>query len=203
MLWAKRPFDVLASSVGLLVSAPAWPVIALGIKLGDGGPIFYSQERIGKAGRPFLSWKFRSMISDSDQKFGPLQASDGDPRVTRVGQLLRATALDELPQLWNIFKGDMSFVGPRALLREEIEVNGNGKAIPLEDIPGYASRQRIRPGLTGVAQVYAPRDISRKHKFKFDLLYVKRQSFWLDLKLIALSLWITLCAQWEDRTRRF
>jgi undecaprenyl-phosphate glucose phosphotransferase len=88
----------------------------------DGGPVFYAQDRVGKGGRRFRSCKFRSMISDADTRFGPLQAGDGDHRVTRVGHLLGATALDELPQLWNIFKGDMSFVGPRALMPEEIEV---------------------------------------------------------------------------------
>ncbi len=90
------------------------------------------------------------MIPDSDKRFGPLQAKDGDDRMTRVGKVLRASALDELPQLWKIFKGDMRFVGPRALLPEEIEVNGNGDLIPLGIIPGYEKRHRVRPGLTGL-----------------------------------------------------
>jgi lipopolysaccharide/colanic/teichoic acid biosynthesis glycosyltransferase len=143
------------------------------------------------------------MIPDSDQRFGPLQARDGDSRVTQVGRLLRATALDELPQLWNILKGDMSFVGPRALLPEEIEVNGNGEVTPLEKIPGYEERHTVRPGLTGLAQVYAPRDIPRRQKFRYDLLYVKRQSVWLDIRLILLSVWISVRGKWEARTRKF
>ncbi len=110
--------------------------------------------------------------------------------------------MDELPQLWNIFKGDMSFVGPRALVPEEIEVNGQGKAVPLEKIPGYEARHRVKPGLTGVAQVYAARDIPRRHKFRYDLLYIRRQSFWLDLKLILLSFRITFRGKWEHRGRK-
>ena len=143
------------------------------------------------------------MVPDSDQRFGPLQARSGDSRVTRVGRVLRATALDELPQLWNIFKGDMSFVGPRALLPEEIEVHGSEKPMALEKIPGYEERHRVRPGLTGLAQIYADRDIPRKYKFRYDLLYIKKQSFWLDLKLIALSFWITSRGKWEHRGRKF
>lgn len=143
------------------------------------------------------------MVPDADPKYGPLQASENDHRVTRVGKILRATALDELPQLWNILKGDMSFVGPRALLPAEIEVNGNGELVPLEQIPGYHRRHAVRPGLTGLAQVYAHRDIPRRHKFKYDLPYIKKQSFWLDLKLIALSVWITVRGRWETRDRKF
>jgi lipopolysaccharide/colanic/teichoic acid biosynthesis glycosyltransferase len=97
--WAKRLVDLPLAGLGLLASAPLWPFVALAIKLDDGGPVFYGQRRVGKGGYQFKSWKFRSMVPDSDQHFGPLQASDGDARVTRVGRLLRATALDELPQM--------------------------------------------------------------------------------------------------------
>ena len=119
-----------------------------------------------------------SMVSDSDEKFGPLQARNRDSRVTRVGRLFRATALDEVPQLWNIFIGDMSFVGQRALLPGETEVIRNGELIPLEKIPGYAARHQVRPGLTGVAQVYAPRHLPRRYRFIFDPLHIKRQTLW-------------------------
>lgn len=115
--------------------------------------------------------------------------------------------MDELPQLWNIFMGDMSFVGPRALLPDEIEVRnskiGHLGSTSLEEVPGYEERHTVRPGLTGLAQIYAPRDIPRRHKFKYDLLYVKKQTFWLDVKLIALSLWITLRGKWESRSKKF
>lgn len=199
----KRPVDLLLSALGLLLSAPVWALLAACIKLEDGGRVFYAQERVGQGGRRFKSWKFRSMVTDSDARFGPLQAADGDPRVTRIGRLLRATALDELPQLWNIFRGDMSFVGPRALLPEEIEVNGSGELIPLEKIPGYEERHRVVPGLTGLAQVYAPRDIPRRQKFRYDLLYIKKQNLWLDIRLILLSVWISVRGKWEARTPKF
>lgn len=195
----KRSLDVSLSALGLLASAPFWGLIALLIKLDDGGPIFYGQERVGKAGRRFRSLKFRSMVPDADRRFGPLQARDADARITRVGRWLRATAMDELPQLWNIFRGDMSFVGPRALMPAEIEVNGAGEVVPLETIPGYADRHRVAPGLTGLAQIYADRDIPRRHKFRYDLLYIRRRSFALDLRLIVLSFWITFRGRWEHR----
>jgi len=201
--WAKRWLDIVLSGAGLILSAPLWVAIALAIKAEDGGPIFYGQERVGNGGSRFKSWKFRSMAPDSDRRFGPRQAADGDGRITRTGRFLRGTALDELPQLWNIFRGDMSLVGPRALLPSEIELSGNGEAVSIECVPGYAERHQISPGLTGLAQIYAPRDIPRRYKFKYDLLYVKRQSFWLDLKLVALSFWITVRGKWEHRGRKF
>src|SRR5215475_9963186 len=179
----KRVFDIFVSGMGIVASLPLWAVIALAIKAGDGGPVFYGQERVGKGGRPFKSWKFRSMIVDADKKFPALQATEFDPRVTRIGRLLRATAMDELPQLWNIFVGDMSFVGPRALRPEEIEVGAGGAPVPMDRIPGYEARHRVTPGLTGIAQIYAPRDIPRRQKFRLDLLYVKKQSMRLDLGL--------------------
>ena len=198
----KRPFDVALSGLGLLGSLPLWALIAAAIKLEDGGPVFYGQERVGRGGRRFRSWKFRSMVADADRRFGALQAREDDPRVTRTGRLLRATAMDELPQLWSILVGDMSFVGPRALRPEEIEVGGDGTPVPLQAIPGYEARHRVTPGLTGIAQIYAPRDIPRRQKFKLDQLYVGKQSFWLDLRLIALSFWITVRARWEHRGRK-
>ncbi len=202
-LWTKRSFDTVLSALGLLLSAPLWAVIAFFIKLDDGGPVFYGQKRVGCRGKCFKSWKFRSMIPDADKRYGNLQAKDADDRVTRIGRWLRATAMDELPQLWNIFVGDMSFVGPRALVPVEAEVMGDGREVPMSSIPGYQQRHLVRPGLTGVAQVYAPRDIPRKHKFKMDLLYVRKRSFCWDMKLIMISFWITFCAKWESREEKF
>jgi len=142
------------------------------------------------------------MVPDADQLFGPKQATEDDPRVTRVGRLLRATAMDELPQLWNIFKGDMSFVGPRALRPGEIHTRGDGCISLLESVPGYRERHAVAPGLTGVAQIYADRDIPPRQKFRYDRLYIRRQSFWLDLRLILLSFWITFQGRWERRGRK-
>ena len=200
---AKRAFDVALASVGLIISAPLWGLFALAIKLEDGGPIFYVQERSGLGGTHFTALKFRSMMPHAEAEVGAVQASEGDPRVTRIGRVLRATAMDELPQLWNIFRGDMSFVGPRALRPGEIELVGDGNIEMLEDVPGFAERCRVRPGLTGIAQIYASRDIPRQLKFRYDLLYVRRQSFWLDMRLILLSFWITLRGTWEVRGRKF
>ena len=104
------------------------------------------------------------MIVDAEARTGPIQAGENDPRITRIGRILRATAMDELPQLWNIFCGDMSFVGPRALRPGEIEVKGNGAVERLEDVPGFVDRCAVRPGLTGVAQIYAPRDVVRRQQ---------------------------------------
>ena len=203
MLNIKRPFDLFLSGIGILLSAPIWVLIALAIKLEDGGPVFYGQERVGQAGRLFTGWKFRSMVEDSDARFGPRQATLDDPRVTGVGRLLRATALDELPQLWNIFRGDMSFVGPRALRPEEIEVDAKGMRVPIHAIPGFVERTSVPPGLTGIAQIYAPRDVSRRQKFRLDRLYIRRRSFLLDLRLILVSFWITFRGTWETRERKF
>ena len=198
----KRALDVTLSGIGLLASAPLWALVAAAIKLDSRGPVFFSQARVGEAGRPFMVLKFRSMVSDAECASGPLQAGEDDPRITRVGRLLRATAMDELPQLWNIFRGDMSFVGPRALRPEEIEFAG-GSAVPLAQIPGFAERCGVLPGLTGIAQIYAPRDITRRQKFRFDRVYIRRQSFLLDLRLIALSFLISFRGTWEARAKKF
>ena len=200
---AKRTFDIALSGMGLIASAPLWTLFALAIKLEDGGLVFYVQERVGRGDTRFRALKFRSMIPHAEAAVGAVQAAEDDPRVTRVGRLLRATAMDELPQLWNILRGDMSFVGPRALRPGEIEVVGDGKVELLEDVPGFAERSRVRPGLTGIAQIYASRDIPRRLKFRYDLLYVRRQSFWLDVRLILLSFWITLRGTWEVRGKKF
>jgi rhamnosyl/mannosyltransferase len=195
----KRAFDVALATLGLVVSSPVWLAVAVAVKVEDGGPVFYRQARTGRGGRPFTSWKFRSMVHDADARFGPRQARADDPRVTRVGRLLRATALDELPQLWNILRGDMSFVGPRALMPEEIAVDSSGRPTRLADVPGYAARHAVTPGLTGVAQVYADRDIPARQKFRYDLLYIRRRSFGLDLRLVSLSFWISFRGRWERR----
>lgn len=198
-LFLKRPFDIVLSSAGLALSAPLWLVICAAVKLQDRGPVFYAQDRVGRGGRIFQALKFRSMIKDAEAGRGPVQAVENDPRVTPVGRLLRATAMDELPQLLNIFKGDMSFVGPRALRPSEIESSGRSGTASMTDIPGYERRHEVRPGLTGLAQVYLPGDTPRRKKFRYDLSYIRKRSFCLDLKLIGLSFWITFRGKWESR----
>jgi lipopolysaccharide/colanic/teichoic acid biosynthesis glycosyltransferase len=199
----KRALDVALSGSGVLLSAPLWVLIAGAIKIDTRGPVFYGQPRVGEGGRIFRVLKFRSMIVDAEKDTGPMPAGEDDPRVTRVGRFLRATAMDELPQLWNIFRGDMSVVGPRALRPEEIDIDSAGRPVPLQSIPGFAARSAIPPGLTGIAQIYARRDVSRRQKFRFDRLYIRRQSMLLDVRLILLSFWITARGTWEARERKF
>jgi lipopolysaccharide/colanic/teichoic acid biosynthesis glycosyltransferase len=199
----KRLFDIFLSSVGLIGSSPLWIFFGIAVWLQDGGPIFYSQERVGKGGKIFKALKFRSMIKDAEKSTGPVQAVENDPRVTRIGRILRKTAMDELPQLWNIFKGDMSFVGPRALRPKEKEAYGNPGPVNIENVPGYYERLKVRPGLTGIAQVYLPTDAPRWKKFEYDRRYIDEQTFLLDLKLMFLSFWITFRGKWESRQKKF
>jgi lipopolysaccharide/colanic/teichoic acid biosynthesis glycosyltransferase len=143
------------------------------------------------------------MIPNAASAGPSVQATEDDPRITRVGWVLRATALDELPQLLNIWKGEMSFVGPRALPINERQGREESGDLPDEKIPGFRERLLVRPGLTGIAQIYAPRDVPRRHKFRYDLVYVRAQSFWLDLRLVCLSFWITFRGAWERRGKKF
>jgi lipopolysaccharide/colanic/teichoic acid biosynthesis glycosyltransferase len=194
----KRAFDFVLATLGLLVSFPLWLLIACAIKLEDGGPVFYRQQRWGRGKKPFEVYKFRSMVVHADERFGAVQAGENDGRFTSVGRFLRATSLDEMPQLLNIWRGEMSWVGPRALPINEKQVN-EGIEFPDEAIPGFDLRCLVRPGLTGIAQVFAPRDVPRRQKFRYDSFYVKRQSLGLDLKLILLSFWISFRLRWEHR----
>ena len=194
----KRPFDIFLSLVGLILSLPIFGIIAAAIKIEDGGPVFFVQERVGKGGRRFRMIKFRTMKHQERHRIVDLE---NDSRVTKVGRILRATAMDELPQLINILKGDMSFVGPKPL-PFEVEDAERERFRTIEEVPGYSLRSQVRPGLTGIAQVFAPKDISRRNKFRYDNIYIRNMSFLLDLKLILLSFWVTLRAKWESRERK-
>jgi lipopolysaccharide/colanic/teichoic acid biosynthesis glycosyltransferase len=197
----KRAFDVTLAAAALVAASPLAVVIAALIKIEDRGPIWFGQERVGRGGCIFRAWKFRSMVPDAERITGPVQATANDPRVTRVGRLLRATAMDELPQLWNIICGDMSFVGPRPLRPGERDTTAAG-VLALSEVAGYAERHSIRPGLTGLAQVYVPRDAPRTVKFRYDVEYISRQSLWLDLRLIVRSVAVTLRGAWERHDDR-
>jgi len=188
----KRLCDFCLAASGLIASFPLSLLFALAVKLEDGGPIFYTQERWGKNGKKFRAFKFRSMVPDADKKWGATAAKENDIRITKVGKFLRATAMDELPQLFNIAKGDMSFVGPRALAVGEVP----------EETPFFKERHQIRPGLTGMAQVYASRDATFEEKFKIDVNYIRKGHLGLDLKLILLSFWITFTGKWESREKK-
>ena len=198
----KRPLDILISSIMLFLSAPVSCLIALAIKLDDGGPVFYRQQRWGRFGKRFMVFKFRTMIPDADLKFGLKQAKENDQRVTRVGHMLRATGLDELPQIINILRGEMSFVGPRALAVGEIIFDKNGQRVDYESAPGFSSRLAARPGLTSLATIYIPKDSPVHRKFRYDLYYIRNLSLGLDLRLIALSFWISFRGKWETRQRK-
>ncbi|MBN1570160.1 MAG: sugar transferase [Acidobacteria bacterium] len=198
----KRGFDILLAGSGLILSSPVWLMAMAAIAAEDGLPVFFRQSRWGKGGRTFSALKFRSMRKGSEKERS-VQAGQEDPRITRVGRFLRACAMDELPQLWNIFVGDMSFVGPRALPINEIQSSESNNDVPDEAIPGFSERLAVRPGLTGIAQIYADRDTTRARKFRYDLLYIRRQSFWLDMRLIFLSFYISFRGRWEVRGDKF
>jgi len=190
----KRLFDLsvlVLAHVGLLpLFILVWVIIPLSIWLGDRGPIFYRQKRTGRDGRQFTILKFRTMIPDADLR-GPSWTRLGDSRVTPIGRLLRRTALDELPEVISIWKGDMSLVGPRALGVDE-------QTALEEQIPGFEKRLKVRPGLTGMAQIYDRAD-DADDKFRYDLEYLARMSLWMDIKLLVLSVWNTLAARWDQR----
>jgi len=175
----KRVTDLLAAAAGLLLSAPLWPLIALVIKLGDGGPVFYAQDRVGQNGKVFRLYKFRTMRTDAENGKSVWAAPD-DPRVTRVGRFLRRSRLDELPQLYNILIGQMSVVGPRP---ERPDIVGR----LCEVLPYYAERHLVKPGLTGWAQInfhYGSSVEDARQKLQFDLYYLKHMSFELDLTIL-------------------
>lgn len=198
----KRTLDIILSGIMLFLSVPVSLPIALAIKLEDGGPIFYRQERWGRDGTRFGVYKFRTMLPDADQRFGLKQASENDHRITRIGRILRAMGLDELPQILNILIGEMSFVGPRSLAVGEIINDNKGRRLQYENIPGFRERLSVRPGLTGLATIYIPKDASPHRKFRYDLFYIRKQSIYLDLHLIALSFWISFRGKWETRTSK-
>jgi lipopolysaccharide/colanic/teichoic acid biosynthesis glycosyltransferase len=198
----KRPLDLALATVMLLLTAPFWLLIAAAIKLEDGGPVFYCQERWGRGGTTFRVRKFRTMIVDSDKRYGIMQARENDDRITRVGRFLRATGMDELPQILSIWKGDMSFVGPRALAVGETLLDSTGRQVAYEQIPGFARRMAVRPGLTSIATIYIPKDSSARKKFRYDMLYIRNLTIWLDIGLIVLSFWISFRGKWETRGKK-
>lgn len=176
----KRLCDVVLSAVGLLLTSPFFAVIALMIKCTDRGPVFYRQDRLTKDGQVFSICKFRTMIQDAEKHTGARLASDHDDRILPVGRFLRRTRLDELPQLWNILKGDMSLVGPRP---ERPELAAGIE----ESIPEFAYRLKVKAGLTGYAQVYGKYNTTAYDKLKLDLTYIRKYSVFLDLKMILMT----------------
>ncbi len=189
---AKRLFDLVLASSGFAFFLPLWILISVAIYLEDGRPILFIQNRVGKDGREFRSYKFRTIYRRYDDEMAQAVAVHAaDHRVMWVGRILRKTAMNELPQLLNILKGDMSFVGPRPEPPEFI-------AAYEKEVPNLRQiRYQIRPGLTGIAQVFGPHNMDPRNKLRYDLLYMRKRSFWLDIKLIGMSVWNTISAKWD------
>lgn len=185
IIWArraKRLLDVSLAATALLILAPLLAVAALAVLIGSGWPIIYTQERIGQAGRRFRIYKFRSMRCDAERETGPIWASDHDARCTRVGDWLRHTNIDELPQLFNVLRGDMSLVGPRPERPTFVECFR-------QTIPDYDLRHAVRGGMTGWAQVHGWRGrTSLRKRIQYDLDYIERWSFWLDVRILFMTI---------------
>ena len=178
--FGKRTLDIILSVSLLIAASPFMLLTALAIKLYDHGPVFYSQVRCTKGGKEFAIYKFRSMIVDAEKKGGVQLAKEHDERITPVGRVIRAARIDELPQLFNILKGDMSFVGPRPERPELIEEYS-------QEMPEFVFRMRVKAGLTGYAQVYGKYNTTPYDKLKLDLFYIENYSFWTDMKLILMT----------------
>lgn len=161
----------------LMILSPVMLACSILIRFSAPGSIFYNQVRIGKFDRPFRIYKFRTMIPDAEAKTGAVLSTRNDPRVTTIGKFLRNTHLDELPQLWNIYKGDMSFIGPRPERPEFVRFYK-------QSIPLYSLRHHSKPGVTGLAQVCLPYDSEAHVKLQFDLAYFQNISLWMDFKII-------------------
>ncbi|MBC7348010.1 MAG: sugar transferase [Clostridia bacterium] len=178
----KRILDVVVSSIGLTICAPLFAVAAAAIKLDSPGPVFFRQERIGKGGQPFYPYKFRTMVANAERIGLGLNVAQDDPRITRVGRVLRHWGIDELPQLINVLKGEMSLVGPRPTLRYQVEQYDAFQRRRLE----------VKPGITGWALVSGRNRLSWEERIKLDVWYVDHWSFWLDLKILFKTLWVVL-----------
>ena len=177
-LVGKRVFDFVLAAVLLVILAPLLAAVALTSWFTSGRPVLFRQTRVGRGGRAFTMFKFRTMREDAERATGPVLARENDPRATRLGRWLRTLRLDELPQLWNVSRGDMSFVGPRPERPEFVETFRSG-------IHGYTERFKMSPGLTGYAQVNGEYHTSPETKLKYDLAYIYNHSLWLDVKILS------------------
>jgi sugar transferase (PEP-CTERM system associated) len=184
----KRMFDIMCSLAGLVVALPFFPLIALMIKIDSRGPIFFKQVRVGEMDKDFVLYKLRTMRQDAEHTTGAVWAQTYDPRITRLGRFLRKTRIDELPQLYNVLKGEMSFVGPRP---ERPEFVGKLKDV----VPYYSERHFVKPGITGWAQIRYPYGASAKdalEKLRYDLYYIKNMSVFLELTIVLETIKVML-----------
>ena len=177
----KRTMDIVVSTIGLIILSPILLICAAAIKIGDGGTVLFRQNRVTEGGRIFTIYKFRTMIEHADQHL----VTDHDSRITKVGHFLRKYRLDELPQLLNILKGDMSLVGPRPEMTEYVYVYS-------ETLPEFLYRHRVKAGLTGYAQITGKYNTSSKDKLVMDLMYIENYSFLLDIRLLLMTVKIFL-----------
>ncbi len=191
----KRPFDLALLTVAAVLLAPLWLLlwacVALAIRVEDGGPVYHVQRRLGRLGRAFGLIKFRTMRMDAERLTGPVLASQQDSRVTRVGAVLRRFHIDELPQVVNVFRGEMSLVGPRPERPEIAEQIAHR-------LPEFAERLRVRPGIAGLAQLRGGYHSEPRHKLRYDRLYIKGMSPLLDMRL----LWLCLAKAFASSHRR-
>lgn len=185
----KRLFDICAAAAGLVISMPIWFVSSLFIWIEDPGPLLFVKNSVGRGGVNFHQYKFRTMVCQAENRTGPVASHEGDARVLLFGRFLRRTALDELPQLLNILKGEMSFVGPRP--QRTVLVHGY-----LQTMPEYAMRHTVLPGLAGLAQVAGDYYLTPRQKLRFDRLYIRYSSLGYDLKLLLLAFLITFYFRW-------
>ena len=174
----KRVFDALSASIFLTILSPVFLVVGIAVRLDDGGPIFFHQLRVGRAGRLFTMYKFRSMVVNGPD-LGGFSTEPDDFRITRVGRVIRRLSLDELPQLLNVLKGDMSFVGPRPDLLEQESLYLASE---------WSLRHSVRPGITGLAQATLRSEATPSERKQLDLMYVRSQSLYLDLKILMQTL---------------
>jgi len=179
--FAKRLFDIAFSSVALAAIAPIVAVSAVLMKLTSRGAVLYRQARVGRGGKEFTLLKLRTMVADAEADTGPVLSGPTDGRVTIVGRVLRRLKIDEMPQFWNVMRGEMSVVGPRPERRCFVEQFS-------QSIPGYGARHRVKPGITGLAQIYGGYKTDPDTKLRYDLLYVYGGSLWADLTILALTL---------------
>jgi lipopolysaccharide/colanic/teichoic acid biosynthesis glycosyltransferase len=189
-LTAKRLFDLCLSTLGLIISTPIWMLISLLIWFEDPGPLLFIKNSVGMGGENFHQLKFRTMVHGAESETGPILADENDKRILLIGHVLRKTALDELPQLINILRGDMSFVGPRP--QRTVLVQGY-----LEEMPEFAERHKIRPGLAGLAQLVGSYYITPRQKLRFDRIYARHAGLGFDLKLIVLSFLLVFWLRWR------
>jgi len=171
----NRVLDAAAAGVGLALASPVLAVAAVAIKLDDGGPVFYRQRRVGLNGQEFHLLKLRTMRVGAEHTGAGYAVNEGDPRITRAGRLLRRLSLDELPQFWNVVRGDMSLVGPRPTLAYQVE----------RYTPRQRRRLEVKPGITGWAQVHGRAQLPWDERIELDVWYVEHRSPWLDLRILA------------------